>query len=59
MVAPFAKEEALRQARIDQLFKMALEDIIDLPSVGASWEMLQDPMRMQSFKEATQLLAFQ
>ena len=53
VVAPFAKEEALRQARIDQLFKMALEDIIDLPSVGASWEMLQDPMRMQSFKEAT------
>ena len=53
VVAPFAREEALRQSRIDQLFKMALEDIIDLESVGASWEMLQDPMRMQSFKEAT------
>ena len=53
MAAPFAKEEALRQARIDQLFQVALEDIIDLSSVGASWEMLQDAMRMQSFKEAT------
>ncbi len=53
VAAPFAKEEALRQSRIDQLFKMALEDIIDLESVGASWEMLQDPMRMPSFKEAT------
>ena len=53
VAAPFAKEEALRQSRIDQLFKMAMEDIIDLESVGASWEMLQDPMRMQSFKEAT------
>ena len=53
VAAPFAKEEAMRQARIDQLFQLALEDIIDLPSVGASWEMLQDPMRMQSFKEAT------
>jgi len=53
VAAPFAKEEALRQARIDQLFQTALEDIIDLSSVGASWDMLQDPMRMQSFKETT------
>ena len=53
VAAPFAKEEALRQARIDQLFQTALEDIIDLASVGASWDMLQDPMRMQSFKETT------
>lgn len=53
VAAPFAKEEALRQARIDQLFQVALEDIIDLASVGASWDMLQDPMRMQSFKETT------
>ena len=53
VAAPFAKEEALRQARIDQLFQVALEDIIDLASVGASWDMLQDPMRMQGFKETT------
>lgn len=48
---PWAKEEALKATKLDQLFKIILEDVIDLAELGQSWDSLADPAKLQSFKE--------
>ena len=48
---PWAREDALKASKLDQLFRMVLEDVVDLTELGLSWAQLEDPGCMQSFKE--------
>ena len=48
---PWVKQDALKAAKLDQLFKIVLEDVVDLQELGLSWDKLSDPVQMQGFKE--------
>eukprot|EP00435_Cladocopium_sp_Y103_P072206 s117_g39.t1 len=48
---PWAKEEATKALKLDQLFQLVMEDVIDLAELGQNWDRLADPVRLQAFKE--------
>eukprot|EP00438_Fugacium_kawagutii_P019664 Skav207970 [mRNA] locus=scaffold495:38754:40787:+ [translate_table: standard] len=45
---------ALQQTKLDQLFQLILEDVIDFAELGLSWEVLQDPARLQASLQVKQ-----
>eukprot|EP00434_Breviolum_minutum_P039847 symbB.v1.2.035390.t1/scaffold4753.1/size44016/3 len=59
---PAVKEHATKQIKLNALFQLLLEDI-DVTELGLSWTALQDPMKLQKFKdtlmEAPSRLSFQ
>ena len=50
---PFAKEDASRQIKLDALFQMAVDHILDLEEMGVSPSELRDPLRWQELKDTT------
>ena len=60
---PAVKEHATKQIKLNALFQLLLEDFIDVTELGLSWTALQDPMKLQKFKdtlmEAPSRLSFQ
>ena len=60
---PAVKEHATKQVKLNALFQLLLEDFIDVTELGLSWSALQDPMKLQKFKdtlmEAPSRLSFQ
>ena len=60
---PAVKEHAIKQVKLNALFQLLLEDFIDVTELGLSWTALQDPMKLQKFKdtlmEAPSRLSFQ
>ena len=49
--SPEVREATLKQTKLDLLFRLALEHFVDLPSLGLTWQMLEDPVRLQQTKE--------
>ena len=49
---PAAKEASVKKAKVDLVFRVAMEDLVDLRELGLSWSALRDPVRLQSTKEA-------
>lgn len=49
---PAAKEASAKKAKVDLIFRIAMEDLVDLKELGLSWNALRDPVRLQSTKEA-------
>lgn len=47
------RAEAGRQHKLDQLFQLALEEILDLDELGTDLARLADPMELQRVKEVT------
>ena len=60
---PAVKEHATKQIKLNALFQLLPEDFIDVTELGLSWSALQDPMKLQKFKdtlmEAPSRLSFQ
>lgn len=48
---PQVREEAAKQVKLNALFQLLVEDFIDLKELGMPWEALQDPIRLQKFKD--------
>ena len=48
---PQVREEAAKQVKLNALFQLIIEDLIDLKELGMPWEALQDPIRLQRFKD--------
>lgn len=46
-----ARAEAARQHKVDQLFQVALENILNLEELGTTLEKLADPMELQRVKD--------
>eukprot|EP00434_Breviolum_minutum_P027782 symbB.v1.2.024570.t1/scaffold2273.1/size83577/1 len=49
---PHVKEQAVKEVKIQALFQLALEDLLDLQSLGTTVQALQDPLRLQAFKDS-------
>lgn len=49
---PHVKEQAMKEVKIQALFQLALENLLDLQSLGTSVQALQDPLRLQAFKDS-------
>ena len=49
----FAKEDATKAAKLDQLFNLVLEHVLNLEELGVSQAQLQDPMELQRLKSTT------
>ena len=47
---PKCKEEAMKQAKLDALFALLLEDFLDLKDLGVDRRMLDDPLQLQSLQ---------
>ena len=48
---PQVREEAAKQVKLNSLFQLLVEDFIDLQELGMPWSALQDPVRLQAFKD--------
>ena len=49
---PHAKEDAVKQAKLDKLFTLVVEYVVDLEELQMSPAKLGDPMELQRFKQA-------
>ena len=49
---PHAKEDAVKQAKLDKLFTLVVEYVVDLEELQMSPAKLADPMELQRFKQA-------
>ena len=49
---PHIKEEMSKQTKLDVLFQLAVEDVVDLKELGITVDDLEDPMKVQSVKDA-------
>ena len=49
---PHVKEQAVKEVKIQALFQLALEDLLDLQKLGTTVQALQDPLRLQAFKDS-------
>ena len=50
---PFAKEDASRQLKIDALFQLAVDNILDLAEMGVAPSDLRDPLRWRELRDTT------
>ena len=50
---PFAKEDASRQLKIDALFQLAVDNILDLEEMGVAPSDLRDPLRWRELRDTT------
>ena len=48
---PHAKEKANKDRKVDALFHLLLEDVLDLQELGLDLEQIQDPANVQKLKE--------
>ena len=48
---PTVKEQATKQLKLNAMFQVLLEDLIDIKELGLTWSALQDPMKLQKFKD--------
>eukprot|EP00435_Cladocopium_sp_Y103_P065745 s568_g27.t1 len=48
---PHAREKALKDQKVDALFQILLEEVLDLEELGLSLEQIQDPGVVQQLKE--------
>ena len=49
---PHVKEVAVKDIKVQALFQLAMEHLLDLASLGTSVEALRDPLRLQAFKDS-------
>lgn len=49
---PHLKEVAVKEVKVQALFQIAMENLLDLPSLGTTVEALRDPLRLQAFKDS-------
>ena len=49
---PHVKEEMQKQTKLDVFFQLAVEDVVDLQELGVTLEELEDPVKLQSTKDA-------
>ena len=49
---PHVKEEMQKQTKLDVFFQLAVEDVVDLQELGVTMEDLEDPVKLQSTKDA-------
>ena len=49
---PHVKEEMSKQTKLDVLFQLPVEDVVDLTELGITVDDLEDPMKVQSVKDA-------
>ena len=50
--APHVKEQATKEVKVQTLFQLVLESFLDLQSLGTTVQALQDPLRLQAFKNS-------
>ena len=46
-----SREEAQKQAKLNTIFEIAIEDVVTLDDLGVSWTSLEDPMTLQATKD--------
>ena len=49
---PHAREVATKQAKLDAMFQLMMEDFVDPEEIGLSPEELTDPLKFQQFKDS-------
>ena len=49
---PHAREMATKQAKLDAMFQLMMEDFVDPEEIGLSPEELTDPLKFQQFKDS-------
>ena len=50
---PHTKEEVARQKKLDAIFEVALQYVLNLAELGITSEMLQDPLQWRSLRDTT------
>ena len=50
-VDPHTQEEDKKRTKLDIIFQIAMEDVMNLDQLGVTWEMLEDAMVLQSTKD--------
>ena len=50
---PHAKEDASKMVKLDQLFRLVLDNLLDLDELGLSQAALEDPAALQKLKDTT------
>ena len=50
---PFTKEDITRHKKLDAMFDIALEYVLDLAELGVTEDMLQDPLQRRSLRDTT------
>ena len=46
-----SREEAQKQTKLNTIFEIAIEDVVNLEDLGVSWTSLEDPMTLQATKD--------
>ena len=52
-----AKEDATKLSKLDQLFHLVLDNVLNLEELGVTAAQLQDPMELQRLKDTTMAVA--
>ena len=52
-VAPFTAEDEARQMKLEILFRLAVDHILDLDELGVTRSELKDPLRWREFRDTT------